>query len=97
MKNIPKPLEDDLTANYQIIIKGRLDSSWAEWFDGFTMVVTKDESGTTFTALTGPVADQRALHGLLARLRDLGLTLLEVHRLETGTDSDASRNKADHT
>jgi hypothetical protein len=74
------PALDQPTA-YQIIVKGRLDASWAEWFDGLKITTAQDESGATLTALTGRVADQGALHGHLIRLRDLGLILLEVHWL----------------
>ena len=87
MQNSPDPSKIDQSAIYQITVKGRLDSSWTEWFDGMTMTITKDESGTTLTTLTGPVVDQSALYGLLARLCDLGLTLLEVYRLDTGKDT----------
>ena len=59
---------------YEIHLQGRLDPRWATWFDGMT--VTTDADGTTL--IRGPVADQAALHGLLARLRDLGLPLLSV-------------------
>jgi len=59
---------------YEIRLRGRLDQRWASWFDGMT--VSTDADGTTL--IRGPVADQAALHGLLARLRDLGLPLLSV-------------------
>jgi hypothetical protein len=59
---------------YEIHVRGRLDQRWASWFDGMT--VSTDADGTTM--IRGPVADQAALHGLLARLRDLGLPLLSV-------------------
>ena len=62
---------------YEIRVKGVLDSRWSAWFDG--MRVTNDEPGET--TLTGPVADQAALHGLLAKVRDLNLPLLSVRRL----------------
>ena len=63
---------------YQITIKGSLEARWSEWFDGFTVTQnTNDE-----TTLTGLVADQPALHGLLAKVRDLGLPLLAVARVE---------------
>ena len=84
MQNIPEPSKIDRFAIYQITVKGRLDSSWAEWFDGFTLTTRKDETGSVLTTLTGPVVDQSALHGLLSRLRDLGLTLLEIHHLDPG-------------
>jgi len=59
---------------YQVRVRGRLDARLASCFDGMTL--TTDASGTT--VITGPVADQAALHGRLARLRDLGLPLLSV-------------------
>ena len=62
---------------YQIRIKGHLNSSWSEWFEGLSM--THEEDGTT--VLTGPVADQPALHGLLVKIRDLGLPLVSVNAL----------------
>jgi hypothetical protein len=91
MENTPPESWIDLPAVYQIIVKGRLDDHWTEWFDGLTLTVNKDESGTVFTTLTGPIKDQGALHGLLARVRDLGLLLLEVHRLGPPGDPAAMR------
>ncbi len=63
---------------YEIRLKGRVDSSWAEWFDGMSMTHASD--GTT--VLVGPVVDQAALHGLLQKLRDLGMTLISVNEYE---------------
>ena len=63
---------------YEIRLKGRLDARWAAWFDG--MALTHDGDGTT--RLHGPVADQAALHGLLQRVRDIGLPLLSVTQVE---------------
>jgi hypothetical protein len=63
---------------YQITVEGVLDARWSSWFDGLEM--TSDASGRT--TIAGPVADQAALHGLLARIRDLGLPLIDVHRVE---------------
>ena len=65
-------------AIYEIRVKGVLDSRWSEWFDGMTVSASNDE-----TTLFGPVADQAALHGLLARVRDLGVPLLSVRRRDT--------------
>ena len=61
-------------AVYQIKVKGQLNGGWCAWFDGMT--ITQDADGTTL--ITGPVADQAALHGLLRKVRDLGLTLLAL-------------------
>jgi hypothetical protein len=67
----------DQPGPYEISIQGRLDDRWSTWFDG--MVLLPGPAGTTL--LRGTVVDQAALHGLLARLRDLGLPLLSVRRL----------------
>ena len=63
---------------YEIRLKGRLDSSWADWLGGMSLTHASD--GTT--VLAGPVADQAALHGLLQKLRDLGVTLISVNESE---------------
>ena len=63
---------------YQIRIKGHLGPQWTDWFEGMT--ITLEENGDTL--LTGPVVDQAALHGLLRRVRDLGLPLVSVSRVE---------------
>jgi hypothetical protein len=65
---------------YKIRIKGHLDSQWTDWFEGLT--VTLEEDGNTL--LSGPVIDQAALHGLLKKVRDLGMPLLSVCPLENG-------------
>ncbi len=65
---------------YEIRIKGHLDSQWAAWFEGMT--ITLEEDGDTL--LTGPVIDQAALHGLLKKVRDLGLPLVSVCPVEPG-------------
>ena len=64
-------------------IKGHLDLKWADWFEGLEMRHLPDGS----TAISGPVADQTALYGLLSRARDLGLTLLTVS-LQTAVPDD---------
>jgi hypothetical protein len=68
---------DQPPARYRIRIRGHLDPTWSTWFDSLT--VTQADDGTT--ELVGPLVDQAALFGLLARLRDLGATLLLVERL----------------
>ncbi len=65
---------------YQIRIKGHLDSQWTDWFEGLT--ITLEENGDTL--LTGPVVDQAALHGLLKKVRDLGMPLVSVCPVEPG-------------
>ena len=73
---------------YEIRIKGHLDDKWADRFEGLT--ITLEDNGDTL--LTGPVIDQAALHGLLKKVRDLGMPLLSVCPLEPG-QADASNVK----
>jgi hypothetical protein len=80
---------------YRITLKGRLDETWADWFNGMTLRSRTDPAGASVTSLTGPVADQAALHGLLARVRDLGLPLLQVECLDFGCEPDATDAMSD--
>ncbi len=68
-------------AIYQIILQGQLGGQWSDWFDGFA--ITQNAHGQT--VLVGPVADQAALHGVLKKIRDLGIPLISVHRVDAGT------------
>ena len=65
---------------YQIRIQGQLGHEWTDWFGGLTIRLTD----TGETLLTGPVVDQAALHGLLRKVRDLGVPLLSVNRVKPG-------------
>ena len=65
---------------YQIRVKGHLGHEWTDWFEGLT--ITLEEDGDTL--LTGPVVDQAALHGLLKKVRDLGMPLVSVSPVEHG-------------
>jgi hypothetical protein len=79
---------------YQIRVKSHLDSDWTDWFEGLT--ITLENTGDTL--LTGPVIDQAALHGLLKKIRDLGMSLISVNSLQTpvapklGTDQSDTAN-----
>ena len=65
-----------MPALYELRIKGRLDSSWSDWLEGLSVTpLDADE-----TLISGPLADQSALHGLLARIRDLNLELISVEK-----------------
>jgi hypothetical protein len=73
-----RPTDDPDAGTYEVRLTGHLEARWAAWFDGFT--VRREGDGTTL--ISGPVGDQAALHGLLQRVRDLGLPLVSVTRLE---------------
>jgi hypothetical protein len=66
-------------AIYQIKVKGHLADHWSDWFDGMQITIDPEEGETI---LSGAVVDQAALHGLLIKVRDLGLTLLSLNRIE---------------
>jgi hypothetical protein len=67
---------------YEIRVKGHLDTAWSEWFDG--LEITNQENGEAL--LSGDIADQAALHGLLIRVRDLGLPLVAVRSVGPSDD-----------
>lgn len=72
------------STDYQIRLRGGLGPLWSDWFEG--LAITWDDNGDTL--LTGTVADQSALHGLLRRIRDLGVPLVSINRLEAGAEPD---------
>ncbi len=78
--NLNSKTDPDQPADYQIRVKGHLGRQWADWFGNVT--ITLEENGNTL--LTGPVVDQAALHGLLKKVRDLGMPLLSVNSVEPG-------------
>ena len=88
---VPALREDTYPCEYEICVAGRLDESWTVWFEDMTLSVGKLPEGETRTTLHGPVRDRAALHGLLSRIRDLGLHLLVVRRVEP-TDSVGNRS-----
>lgn len=67
---------------YEICLEGHLEARWTKWFDG--LVITSDEKGNTL--LSGPVADQAALHGLLKKVRDLGIPLISINPVRTDSE-----------
>ena len=76
---------------YQIRIKGHLGCGWTDWFEGLT--ITLEEDGDTL--LTGPVIDQAALHGLLKKVRDLGMPLVSIRPVEPGPPTTLGTGQAD--
>ena len=79
MKKCNRKLSLTRPMTYQIKVQGHLDEYWSEWFDGLT--VTYDEYDDT--NLTGRITDQAALHGLLKKVRDMGLPLISVNPVES--------------
>jgi hypothetical protein len=73
-------------ARYEIRVAGVLDSKWADWFGGLQV-----RSEGTQTVISGLLADQPALHGLLAKIRDLGLCLISARRLGPGQDPEGAQ------
>lgn len=80
----PWPGGLDDPAQYEIRIDGHIDSEWADWFEG--MSVTAQTDGTTL--LSGLVADQAALHGLVRKVGSLGMTLVSINVVRTDDDSE---------
>ena len=78
---------------YEIRLKGHLDCKWAAWFEGLT--ITMEDNGDTL--LTGRVVDQAALHGLLKKVRDLGMPLVSVCPLEHGSETMRRTGQTDQS
>jgi len=74
---------------YQMRVKGHLGSDWTDWFEGLT--ITREDNGDTL--LTGPVIDQAALHGLLKKVRDLGMQLVSVNPVDVIETCLENKNK----
>jgi hypothetical protein len=77
-------MEKTMPLHYQIKVKGVLDDTWSEWFDGLR--ITHDAAGDTL--LEGAVRDQTALYGLLGKARDMGLTLIAVEQRTSAMNTD---------
>jgi hypothetical protein len=82
MKVAKQKLTLDQPATYQIKVPGHLDESWSDWAGGMTITLESGDDGPPTTTLTGVVADQAALQGLLRRLYSLGLPLISVNCVE---------------
>ena len=78
---------------YEIHLKGHLDDRWSDWFGGLT--ITLEDNGDTL--LAGPVVDQAALHGLLKKVRDLGMPLVSVSPLEHGPSTTLGTGQSDQS
>jgi len=87
-KNDEPNTQPNLPNIFQIRIKGQLARRWVNWFEG--MSITLEDNGDTL--ITGPVADQAALHGLLKKVRDLGMPLISVNRVKSGQAKPPDEN-----
>ncbi len=88
-------LENGSRGSYEIKIKGRLDDRWLDWFEGMTIRhVEEDRDGEDLTVIHAMIADQPALHGFLAKIRDLNLTLISIRRLP-GNDPEKEEGHPD--
>lgn len=75
-------------SNYEICVKGHLDEQWVSWFEGLTIAHGFNQDGTPVTILSGAIPDQAALHGVLIKLRDIGIPILSINRIETEEGED---------
>jgi hypothetical protein len=85
---------EDMPTIYVIKLEGYLDTEWSEWF--YDMAITHESDGTT--TLCGPILDQAVLHSILQRIRDMNLTLINLHTLPHSNDSErptCNEDKAD--
>lgn len=94
MSTPPAPTNPHAFEHYELRLLGHLPARWADWFDGLT--ITHQPDGTT--TLAGPIADQAALHGLLRKVRDLGLPLIAVNPVRPSqANAPASDPNSDHS
>ena len=92
MSNHPDPTTDPgQPVIYQIRLRGHLGSQWTDWFGGLTITLAEDGD----TLLTGPVVDQAALHGVLKKVRDLGMPLVSVRPVEPAPPTTLGAGQAD--
>ena len=82
-------MQADDSTKYEICVKGHLDARWSAWFDGLRL--TNESDGTT--VISGPVVDQAALHGLLQKLRDVGMPLISITQVSPDRTSSEPRSR----
>jgi hypothetical protein len=95
MMNVGNKLTLDQPATYQIKVPGELDESWSDWAGGMAITVESEDDGPPVTTLTGTLADQAALQGLLRRLYSLGLPLISANCVEVGNRPLSDRETVD--
>ncbi len=81
--------KSSVSAEYKIIVRGKLDESWSRWFSGLSVNSDYPEPETSITTLQGIVVDQAALRGILTRLWDLNLEIISIKQIIPDTDEEA--------
>jgi len=69
---------------YEIRVKGHIDERWSDWFEGMNITPGFEEGNGPITTFTGEIRDQAALHGVLAKIRDINMPLLSVNKIKKG-------------
>lgn len=87
MQNLQQSPRMDGPTTYQIRVRGRLDESWSDWFEGVAITFENGNGGSVVTTITATIVDQAALHGILNRIRDLNLPLLSVQLSAAGMET----------
>jgi hypothetical protein len=93
MKDVNQQPVLDQPATYQIKVQERLDERWTRWFNGFRLAFERGGDGASITTLTGVVADQSALRGILSRIWDLNLTVISITRVEMANQEGGKSNE----
>ena len=83
MTEFTNPPDPDRPTIYRIRVGGKLKGSWSDWFDGMEIVSGVEDENKLVSTLTGTLVDQSALHGVLRKIRDLGLKLFSVEQIDT--------------
>ena len=87
MKDANKRPGSEQPARYQIKVRGRLDEKWSDWFNGMTLTFESASNSSPITTLTGAVADQAELRGMLSKIWDLNMTVISVTQVELDKDN----------
>ena len=89
---MPSPMNEPSFSGrgeHEIKVKGHLNERWSLWFEGMSVTTSFNEDGTPVITFTGPMVDQAALHGVLARIRDINMPLISVNRVQTEQGREA--------
>jgi hypothetical protein len=96
MKDANKRPGSEQPATYQIKVQGRLDEKWSDWFNGMTLTFESASNSSPITTLTGALADQAKLRGMLSKIWDLNITVISVTQVELDKDNLQARREMNH-